>query len=299
MILTPVKLLTFGCCFFALVGAGAVSGAETSAAAPPAAASYLVQVNGATLWSHDAQRRLPQASLTKIMTALLVLEQGKAEELITISKTAARETGSRIGLRQGERLRMQDLLAATLLSSANDACRALADHLGQGEPRFVARMNRRARELGLTNTHFANASGHDHSLQYSTANDLALLAEFAMNHRPFAELVKTVEIRIETDDGRRTFRLENKNELVGRYRGAIGIKTGTTAKAGKCLIALAEREGNRVMLVMLKAPERWWQAVAILDHAFAVAAEQQTGQSPVKGAAGQNATQSPVKSNEP
>jgi D-alanyl-D-alanine carboxypeptidase (penicillin-binding protein 5/6) len=216
------------------------------------------------------------------MTALLVLEQGKAEELITVSNTAARETGSRIGLRQGEKLRTQDLLAATLLSSANDACRALADHLGKGELRFVARMNGRAQELGLINTHFTNACGHDHPEQYSTADDLALLAESALRHRIFAELVKTVELRIETADGRRTFRLENKNELVGRYPGAIGIKTGTTPKAGKCLIALAEREEKRVMLVMLKAPERWWQAVAILDQAFAVASKRQAGKDAVK-----------------
>jgi D-alanyl-D-alanine carboxypeptidase (penicillin-binding protein 5/6) len=282
MIRPLAKLLTAGCCLFLLPGAGTASGAETAVPTPPAAASYLVQVNGTTLWSQAAQRRLPQASLTKIMTALLVLEQGKAEELITISNSAARETGSRIGLRQGEKMRTKDLLAATLLSSANDACRALADHLGAGEPRFVARMNRRAQELGLANTRFANACGHDHPGQYSTANDLALLAGFAMSHRTFAELVKAVEIRIGTADGQRTFRLENKNELVGRYPGAIGIKTGTTPKAGKCLVALAEREENRVMLVMLQAPERWWQAVAILDQAFAVAAGRQTGQGAVK-----------------
>ncbi len=291
MIRPLAKLITAGCCLFFMHGAtGAASGLEAEVPSPTAAASYLVQVNGTTLWSHAAQRRLPQASLTKIMTALLVLEQGGAEELITISNTATRETGSRIGLRQGERLRAKDLLAATLLSSANDACRALADHLGGRELRFVARMNRRAQELGLANTHFANACGHDHPRQYSTAYDLALLSGFAMRHRTFAELVKTVEIRIETANGKRTFRLENKNELVGRYRGAIGIKTGTTAKAGKCLIALAEREQNRIMLVMLKAPERWWQAVAIMDRAFAVAAERQAGQGAFKSA---------VKSNDP
>jgi D-alanyl-D-alanine carboxypeptidase (penicillin-binding protein 5/6) len=269
MIRLLTKLLT---AVFFITGAGAASGTETLPP-PSTAASYLVQVNGTTLWSQAEERRLPQASLAKIMTALLVLEQGRAEELITISKTAARETGSRIGLRQGEKLRTQDLLAATLLSSANDACRALADHLGEGEPRFVARMNRRAQELGLANTHFNNACGHDHPLQYSTAYDLAQLSEFAMNHRTFAELVKTVEIHIETANGQRKFRLENKNELVGRYQGAIGIKTGTTPQAGKCLVALAERGKNRVLLVMLKAPERWWQAVAILDRAFAAAAE--------------------------
>ena len=273
MIRLLAKLLT---AIFFMHGAGVAAAAAMEVSPLSTAASCLVQINGTTLWSQAAERRLPQASLAKIMTALLVLEQGKAEELITVSNTAARETGSRIGLRQGERLRTKDLLAATLLSSANDACRALADHLGEGEPRFVARMNKRAQELGLANTHFNNACGHDHPLQYSTAQDLAVLAEFAMSHRPFAELVKTVEIRIGTANGQRTFRLENKNELVGRYEGAIGVKTGYTPKAGKCLVALAERGENRVMLVMLKAPERWWQAVAILDRAFAAAAELQS-----------------------
>lgn len=257
---------------FFLTG-GAAAGAETLPPPPVDAAAYLVQVNGATLWSQSVTRRLPQASLAKIMTGLLVLEQGKAEELVTVSTAAARETGTRIGLRQGEKLRMRELLAATLLNSANDACRALADHLGPGELRFVARMNRRAQELGLTNTHFANACGHDHPEQYSSAADLAALAALAMSHRPFAELARTVSIRIATADGRRSFNLENKNELVGRYEGAIGVKTGTTPNAGKCLVALAAREENRILLVMLKAPERWWQAVAILDRAFAAAAQ--------------------------
>ena len=290
MIHPLVKLLMAGCCLFLLPWAEVASGVETEIPIPTAAASYLVQVNGVRLWSRETQRKLPQASLTKIMTALLVLEKGKAEELITVRNTAAHETGSRIGLRQGDRLHTKDLLAATLVNSANDACRALADHLGGTESRFVFQMNRRAQELGLGNTHFANACGHDHLEQYSTAADLALLAEIAMRHQAFAELVRTVELRIGTVNGQRTFRLENKNELVGRYQGAIGIKTGTTAKAGKCLIALAEREENRVMLVMLRAPERWWQAVAILDRAFAFAAERQPGE---------NAARNAVKSNDP
>ena len=273
---------TAGCCLFFVTGTAIAYGAERSAPSPQTAAAYLVQVNGTTIWSQAGQRRLPQASLAKIMTALLVLEQGRPEELITVGITAARETGTRIGLKQGDRLRTQDLLAATLLNSANDACRALADHLGAGQPRFVIRMNRRAQELGLANTHFANACGHDHREQYSTAEDLARLAELAMSHRAFAGLVRTVTMPIGTVNGQRSFRLENKNELVGRYRGAIGIKTGTTEKAGKCLIALAERESNRVLLVMLKAPERWWQAVAILDRAFAAAAERPAAPGVVK-----------------
>ena len=236
---------------------------------PGVAAAYLVRSNGSTIWSHDSRRRLPPASLTKMMTALLAVEDGGLDRITTVSASAARETGTRIGLRRGDRMRVRDLLAATLLGSANDACRALAEEVDGSESRFVQRMNERARQLGLHDTHFVNSSGHHHSQHYSTAEDLALLGETVMKNPLIASLAATVEMRITTADRSRTFRFENKNELIGRYQGSIGVKTGFTEKAGQCLVAVAERHGSRVLLVLLNAPDRWWQAVAMLDRAFA------------------------------
>jgi D-alanyl-D-alanine carboxypeptidase (penicillin-binding protein 5/6) len=246
------------------------AGAESSDPFPQPAAAYLVAVDGRTLWSRQPARPLPPASLTKIMTALLVLERTVPEDRVIVRPAAVRESGSRLGLRPGEVMTAGDLLAAMLLASANDACHALADHIAGSEARFVALMNRRAAELGLASTRFRNACGHDQPGHRSSARDLAVLARTAMADATFAALAATVRTTVATTAGRR-FALENKNELIGRYPGAIGVKTGFTAKAGKCVVAAVEREGRGALLVLLNAPDRWWTAVAMLDRAFAVA----------------------------
>ena len=238
---------------------------------PGGAVAYLVQVDGNTHWSRGADRALAPASLTKIMTALLFIESGKPlDGVVKVSANAQREGGSRLGLKAGERMRAGDVLAAMLLRSANDACLALAEHMAGNKTRFAQLMNRRARELGLTRTHFTNPCGHDEPRHRSSARDLAVLAGAAMAHPLFAELVSTVNLRVATLEGR-PFELENKNELVGRYPGAIGIKSGFTPGAGKCLVALARRDGVTVLLVVLNGTNRWWDSVAALDRAFAEA----------------------------
>lgn len=249
--------------------------AGTDEVFPNVATSYLVRVDNRETWSHQAYLRLPPASLTKIMTALLVLEHGRFQDTVTISPHAAAETGMHLGLHAGEQFYVADLLAATLLQSANDACHALAEHLAGSERAFVARMNRRAGELGMSDTHFANACGHDDPQHYSSAHDLARLAEAALAQPLFTKLTARVEAAIATRDGRRTFRLVNRNELVGRYPGAVGVKTGYTPQAGKCLVAYAQRNNTSVMAVLLNAPDRWWTAVAMLDRAFAEARSHQ------------------------
>lgn len=254
-----------------LAVAGAARAAAPEALFPGGASAYLVKVNGREGWSRDPDRPLPPASLTKIMTALVFIESGLPPDgVVTASANARRAGGSRLGLRTGERMRAADALAATLLRSANDACLALAEHVAGDKARFVKLMNRRAAALGLARTHFTNPCGHDEPGHLSSARDLAVLAEAAMAQPVFAKLVATVELRVSTLEGRH-FDLVNRNELVGRYAGAIGIKSGFTPRAGKCLVALARRDGASVLLVLLNAPERWWDAVAALDRAFAEA----------------------------
>ena len=253
------------------LGIGATA-ARVEAAGDPfgnVAAAYLVKVDGREVWARSPDRRLAPGSLAKMMTALLVLERADLRSVVTVSREASRETGTRLGLEAGDRMLVIDLLAATLIGSANDACHVLAEHIAGSETKFVTLMNARAREIGLSRTRFANACGHDAPGMRSTARDLARLAETAMGNAVFAKMAGLEDGWISTADGGKKFPLENKNLLIGRYRGAVGVKTGFTGRAGKCLVALAERGGKRVLLVLLNAPDRWWKAEEILDAAFA------------------------------
>jgi D-alanyl-D-alanine carboxypeptidase (penicillin-binding protein 5/6) len=236
---------------------------------PWIAGAYLVKRDGVVLWAGRPDARLAPASLAKMMTALIALERARLDEPVAIGKGVLQATGTRIGLKPGEKLTAGDLLAATVVRSANDACRALADHIGGRS--FVPAMNARAASLGLANTHFADPCGHDRDGQYSSAADLARLAEEVMRHDEYLRLARLEKISIKTLDGGRAFALRNTNALLGRYPGAIGLKTGYTEGAGNCLVALAERDGVRVLAVLLNAPNRWWNAAGLLDRAFAAA----------------------------
>ncbi len=234
----------------------------------PAVSAGLVKVQDQVVWEEDADARLPQASLTKIMTALLVLEKYQPDAVVTITSTAAAAHPTKIGLRKGDRMRVADLLAATLVHSANDACRALAEWHSGSEEEFVVRMNARAKQLGLHDTHFANACGFDAEGHYSSANDLARLAEVALQNRTFSRLVTKEKMVIRTVDGRRKFAFRTTNALIGKYDGAMGVKTGFTFKAGPCLVAISKRGNTRVMIVMLNARNRWPNAREMFDLAF-------------------------------
>lgn len=241
---------------------------------PNVASAYLVQVNSTTLWEKQASVRLPPASLTKLMTALLVTESTPLNATVNISRAAVKESGSRLGLQTNSKFYVEDLLKATLLHSSNDACHALADHVAGSESKFVNLMNVRARQMGLLDTHFQNACGHDADKHYSTANDLARLANRSLENSFIQSTVKLTDAKISSLDGKYSYQLTNKNALIGRYDGIAGLKTGYTSKAGKCLIAYASRNQKHVLLVLLNAPDRWWDAVDILDLAFSHASNQ-------------------------
>lgn len=238
---------------------------------PAVASAYVVRVNGSLLWERQANLRLPPASLTKLMTVLLVLDDYKPRAVVEISKQAAKETGMRLGLKHKQRFYVEDLLAAALISSGNDACHALADFIGGDHQRFVQMMNQRAKQLGMHDTNFTNACGHDAAEHYSSAHDLAILTKEVIKHKWVADIAIRETMQISEIDTLKNYTLQNKNALIGRYQGALGLKTGYTPKAGTCLIALAERNGTRVMLVMLNSANRWWDAVDLLDLAFAQA----------------------------
>src|SRR5258706_1300768 len=183
---------------------------------PWMAAAYVVKRDGALLWAGSAERRLAPASLAKLMTALLALERGALEETATVGRSVLQVTGRRIGLKPGEKLRAGDLLAATVVRSANDACRALAEHLGETVNNFVRGMNERAAALGLANTRFADPCGHDREGQYASAADLMVLAEQVMRHEEYLRLARLERLTIHTLDRGRSFALRNTNALIWR-----------------------------------------------------------------------------------
>lgn len=235
---------------------------------PGAAAAYLVALDGRELWARDADRPRPPASLTKITTALVALEGAwDPAALATVSARAARASGTRLGLKAGERLSAGDLLAATLVASANDACLALAEHAAGSEAAFVARMNARAAALGLRATRFENACGHDGPGQRSSARDLMALSRAALAHPEVRRLAALEAATLRTADGR-DLPLRSTNALLGRLEGARGVKTGYTPAAGRCVVALVERGGAELLVVLLDAADRWWAAAGLVEKAF-------------------------------
>lgn len=239
------------------------------------AQAYVLDIDGQPRWERNADRPLPPASLTKLMTALLVLEDGRLERTVTVSTGAARQGGTRIGVRAGERYRARDLLAAALIASANDACQALADSSDPVAGDFVARMNRRAAALGLTITRFHNPCGFDAPGHQSTARELAVIARAALRHPELARIVAQPRVEIRAEGSQRVLAKQNTNALLGNYAPVVGLKTGYTAQAGPCLIALARQGDIEVLLVLLNARSRWWDALGMLEHAFTVAADAQ------------------------
>lgn len=222
------------------------------APAVDAEAALVATGRGEILYADQADLRLPMASITKLMTALVVLDRSRPSDVVRVRASAAAVGESSVYLRTGERLTVRDLLAAALIQSANDAAVALAAGASGGDVgAFVARMNARARSMGLGNTHFANPDGLDEPGHYSSARDLLTLARAAM-HRPLIRRL-VAKSHASIGGGRSLF---SWNDLLGTYPGTFGVKTGHTNEAGWCQIAIARRGGARVYAIILGSPGR-------------------------------------------
>lgn len=233
------------------------------------------------LYESNSAARLAPASLTKVMTAVIAIDEGDPNAEVTVSRHAARAIGHRLRLRAGQTFRLGDLIDAMLVTSANDACRAVAEAIAGTEADFVKKMNRYAEALALTETRFANACGFDAPGHYSTAQDLARLAVAAQERPAFAEAVKLRQGRLVSVNGRRVYPLRTTNRLMGTFDGMVGVKTGFTRGAGRCLIARVVRGESDVLLVMLNAPRRWGDASVLLTRAFdTLAADQREDPGP-------------------
>ena len=234
-----------------------------------ASALYLIELkSGRVLLEKDATRRLPPASLTKLMTALVAMEAATPEQVVRVDRRALVHRSS-LKLHPGEQFLLRDLLTAMLVTSANDACEAIAWHVGGDAGRFVTMMNERARTLGLKNTHFANACGFDAPGHYSTAADLAKLTGQALQVPAISMMVRTVTRDIASVDGARQVLLRSTNELL-LDPDVNGVKTGYTSKAGRCLIASMFKDGHRLLLVGLNVRDQWEQATSLLRYGQAV-----------------------------
>jgi D-alanyl-D-alanine carboxypeptidase (penicillin-binding protein 5/6) len=234
-----------------------------------ASALYLVDLKShRILLEKNAGGRLPPASLTKMMTALVAMEAASPEQVVQVDRRALVHRSS-LKLHPGEQFLLRDLLTAMLVTSANDACEAIALHVGGDADRFVTMMNERARTLGLENTHFANACGFDAPGHYSTAADLARLTEQALQVPAISMMVRTVTRDISSVNGARQVSLHSTNELL-LDPDVTGVKTGYTSKAGRCLIASMFKDGHQLLLVGLNVTSRWEQATQLLRYGQAV-----------------------------
>lgn len=240
----------------------------------PCAAAILVdEDSGTVLYEKNADARRPIASITKVMTLLLTfeaLEAGKIslDDFVPVSEHAYHMGGSQIWLEPGEEMTLNDMLKAICISSANDAAVAVAEYIGGSEPAFAEMMNARAAELGMTNTHFVNACGLDEPEHLSTARDVAVMSREMLLHH--TEVRDYCSIWMDTLRGGAT-QLVNTNKLLKSYSGITGLKTGTTGKAGVCISASAERDGLRLIAVVLGAAsgkERFQAASTLLDYGF-------------------------------
>lgn len=237
--------------------------AVTEAVEVSAAAAVLMDADsGRLLYEKNGEKRMLIASTTKLMTALVALEQGGLQQEITVTGGHMAE-GSSMYLRPGEKLTLETLLYGLLLSSGNDAALAVTECMGGAVP-FVARMNEKAAELGMENTHFANPNGLDDEAHYSTAEDMAKLAAAAMDDPVLRRVASTKTARI----GGRT--LTNHNKLLSRVEGCVGLKTGYTKAAGRTLVSCAERDGVRLVAVTLQDGDDWNDHASLYEQGFRV-----------------------------
>ena len=217
---------------------------------------------GACLYGKNIHNRSLIASTTKIMTAVVVLESMNVDEMISIPKEAVGVEGSSLYLKEGEQITVLDLLYGLMLMSGNDAAEALAGILTGNREDFIALMNRKAAELSLFDTAFANPHGLQAEGHYSTALDLARLMAAAMENEVFREISQTVSCK---KVGRQ---MNNHNKLLGLYDGCVGGKTGYTRNAGRCLVTAAERQGRRLIAVTMQAPDDWNDHATLYDGVF-------------------------------
>lgn len=251
--------------------------AESAIPQPKVAATGAVLMDaetGRVLWGKNEHAPMAMASTTKIMTAVLALESGRAEETVTVSKRAVSAPPVEMGLTSGEKIKLGDLTLALMLESKNDAAVAIAEHLGGSVEEFCRQMTAKAKEIGAKDTLFVTPNGLDAGDHHSTAYDLALIARYALNVPGFVELTNTRNAHFSSD--KRSYSMQNYNRLLREYAGANGVKTGFTGRAGHCFVGAAKRGEMQLISVVLASgwgargkAQKWADTKAVLDFGFA------------------------------
>jgi len=239
--------------------------AETSAKA----ACILDRQTGRVLYAFNERARLPMASTTKVMTALLAIEHGNLSDSVVCSDNAFGVSGTSMYLQKGETLTLEQMLLGLMLVSGNDAAVAIAEHIGGSVDGFVGMMNARAAQIGAMDTHFVNPHGLPAESHYTTAYDLALIAREAMGNDVFRRIVSTQRALVPWEGRTYKRQLNNKNKLLSTYAGATGVKTGFTSKAGRCLVFGAQREGMELVGTVLSCSDWFDEAARLMDRCYA------------------------------
>jgi D-alanyl-D-alanine carboxypeptidase (penicillin-binding protein 5/6) len=234
-----------------------------------ASAAVLIDAGtGETIYEKNPHIHMAPASTTKIMTAIIAIEHGDLEHEVKISANAASTPGSSMRLRRGEKYSLHQLLYGLLLPSGNDAATAIAEYIAGSEVKFAGLMNEKAKELGMADTHFKNASGLPAEGHYSTAYDLALLARYALENPVFAAIVQTKFTSVPVSRSKVKKPLTNHNKLLWQYPYTTGIKTGYTRKAGRCLVASATQKETSLISVVLKSGTMYNDSISLFNFGF-------------------------------
>ena len=221
------------------------------------------------IWGKDENKRTAMASTTKIMTSIIVAENSNLDDIVTISAKAAGTGGSRLGLKKDDKISMRDLLYGLMLRSGNDAAVAIAEHIGGDIPSFAELMNKKAKELNLKDTHFVTPHGLDDPEHYTTAYELALLSNYALKNKDFAQIVGTKSYTVTINNYTKT--LSNTNELLGTLNGIYGIKTGFTNGANRCLVTACKRGNMDIICVVLGADTKNFRtkdSIKLIEYVF-------------------------------
>ncbi len=227
------------------------------------------RISKTIIWGKDEKIRSAMASTTKIMTATIVIENANLNDEVTISSKAGGTGGSRLGLKSGDKITVNDLLYGLMLRSGNDAAVALAEHVGGSVEKFAEIMNKKAEELKLTNTHFVTPHGLDNSEHYTTAYELAKLTDYALQNEKFANIVGTKTTTIYINNQAR--QITNTNELLGVLNGVVGVKTGFTNNAGRCLVTETKRNDMDIITVVLGADTKKFRtkdSIRLIEYTF-------------------------------
>ncbi len=252
------------------------SGEPASSEKPKVEALGAVLIDGETgriLWGKNEKQPMAMASTTKIMTAIIALENGNMNDIVTVSKRAAAAPDVQLNLKPGEKMELMQLMYALMLMSYNDAAIAIAEHVGGSVENFCVMMTSKAKELGALDTVFETPNGLDHGDHHSTAYDMALITNYALNNNKFKEIITTPSITIKSD--KQTYDLVNRNRLLNEFAGAIGVKTGFTGKAGHCFVGAAKRDDMTLISVVLGSgwgnkgkEQKWVDTKSLLNYGF-------------------------------